>query len=54
MRAIDSLRPPPWPDLPWLAGAAGMLRKPTSWEEMRGVADEDRLVAMPGTRHDEP
>lgn len=38
------LRVPPYPTVASLAGAAGSLKEPRSWEEMREIAREDRLA----------
>lgn len=32
-----------YPDIQSLSGAAGKLKKPLSWKEMRDIAHEDRL-----------
>ena len=37
------LRAPRYPNVASLRGAAGSLKKPLSWEEMRAIAREDRL-----------
>jgi AbrB family looped-hinge helix DNA binding protein len=34
---------PRYPDIASLRGAAGSLKKPLSWKEMREIAREDRL-----------
>jgi AbrB family looped-hinge helix DNA binding protein len=39
------LRNPRYPTIASLRGAAGSLKKPLSWEEMRQIAYEDRLDA---------
>ena len=43
-----SLRPPTYPTIASLAGAAGKLETPMSWEEMRRIAHEDRLIEKYG------
>jgi AbrB family looped-hinge helix DNA binding protein len=37
------LLPPRYPDLGSLRGAAGSLKKPLSWQEVRQIAREDHL-----------
>ena len=37
------LKAPRYPDIASVAGAAGSLKKPLSWHEMRAIAEEDRL-----------
>ncbi len=37
------LKAPRYPDIDSLRGAAGSLKKTTSWEEMREIAREDAL-----------
>jgi len=39
------LKVPRYPDIDSLAGAAGSLSEPLSWEEMRRIAYEDRFGA---------
>ncbi len=43
------LEAPKYPDLDALAGAAGTLDAPTSWDNMRATAREDRLAKKLGT-----
>jgi AbrB family looped-hinge helix DNA binding protein len=38
------LKVPHYPDVASLRGAAGSLRKPLPWEEMRAIAREDHLA----------
>jgi antitoxin PrlF len=45
-----TLRPLTYPTIASLAGAAGKLDKPMSWDEMRRIAYEDRLVEKYGRR----
>jgi len=46
------LQVPHYPNVAALRGAAGSLRKPLSWEEMRRIAREDRLKAKYGKQGD--
>jgi antitoxin PrlF len=39
-----SLRPPTYPTISSLAGAAGKLAEPMTWEEMRRIAIEDYIA----------
>lgn len=39
------LASPRYPDIASLRGAAGTLKRPVSWQEMREIAREDRLKA---------
>ena len=39
------LKAPRYPTVAALRGAAGTLKEPLSWEEMRAIAREDRLKA---------
>jgi antitoxin PrlF len=45
-----SLRPPTYPTIDSLRGAAGKLDKPMSWKEMRRIAIEDYIAEKYGTR----
>jgi antitoxin PrlF len=45
-----SLRPPKYPTIASLAGAAGTLPTPMTWEEMKQIAHEDRLLEKYGDR----
>jgi antitoxin PrlF len=38
------LRAPRYPDIASVAGAAGTLKEPLSWEQMQRIAHEDRLA----------
>jgi AbrB family looped-hinge helix DNA binding protein len=40
------LRAPRYPDIASLAGAAGTLEQPVSWERMQEIAREDRFDAQ--------
>ena len=39
------LTAPRYPDIASLRGSAGSLKEPLSWDEMRTIAQEDRLKA---------
>jgi antitoxin PrlF len=43
---------PRYPNIRSLRGAAGRLKKPLSWKEMREIAQEDRLMAKYGGNDD--
>jgi antitoxin PrlF len=43
-----SLRPPTYPTIASLAGAAGKLDEPMTWEEMRRIAIEDYIAEKYG------
>jgi antitoxin PrlF len=43
-----SVRPPTYPTIASLAGAAGKLDRPMSWEEMKRIAHEERLIEKYG------
>lgn len=45
-----SLGPPAYPTIESLAGAAGKLETPVSWEEMRRIAVEDYIAEKYGDR----
>lgn len=45
-----SLRPPTYPTIASLAGAAGKLDTPMSWEEMKRLAREGRVIEKYGNR----
>jgi len=42
---VVRLKAPRFPDIASLRGAAGALKKPLSWQEMREIAREDHLLA---------
>jgi AbrB family looped-hinge helix DNA binding protein len=44
-----SLRPPTYPTIASLAGAAGKLPKPMTWEEMRQIARDDYVTSAYGS-----
>ena len=46
------LRVPSYPSVTSLRGAAGSLKKPLSWDEMRQIAREDRLKAKYESQND--
>lgn len=46
------LKAPRYPSVDSLRGAAGSLKKPLSWSEMREIAREDRLKAKCETNND--
>lgn len=37
------LKAPRYPDIASVVGVAGSLKQPLSWEEMRRIAEEDRI-----------
>jgi antitoxin PrlF len=43
-----SLRPPTYPTIASLAGAAGKLPEPMTWDEMRRIAREDHVAEKYG------
>lgn len=40
---MKKFTPPKYPDIESVAGAAGKLRRPLSWEEVRKIAQNERL-----------